>query len=304
MKKVLKAAGLILLLLLLYYLVQGTVGFILSFARGLQMAFAAITSGEQADIAMMTEELTRRIADLLPWILLVAICVTIPLYYLLYRARRHELPIFVRLGNLHPVSVPVLVVLGLSVNVVIEALLLILSETELLKKLFENYNQLAGFITGGNFVVSLIAVGVVGPVFEEILFRGLVFGELRKIATVRLALVIQALIFGIYHIDPIQGTYAVLIGLLLGYVYYRSSSIVAPMIVHVTINTSSVVAGKLLGGVSYEGWGTPVAIAGLLLFFLTGAFILLHRSFRHVMDDGLYRANRAPKLQPGQENEG
>jgi membrane protease YdiL (CAAX protease family) len=142
----------------------------------------------------------------------------------------------------------------------------------------------------------------VGPVFEELLFRGLVFGELRKVATVRLALVIQALIFGLYHINPIQGAYAFLIGLLLGYVYYRSSSIVAPMIVHAAINTSSVVAGRLIDGVSCDGWGTPVAIAGLLLFFLTGAFILLHRSFRHVMDDGLYRANRAPKIQPPQEN--
>lgn len=304
MKKILKALGMILLLLVLYYLVQGAVGFIFSFVRGVRLAFAVAAAGESADVMQMSEELMRQIADLLPWILLIAVCITIPLYYLIYMTRREELPIFVRLGNLHPVSVPVLVVLGLSVNVIIEAMLLILSEAESLKRFFENYNQLANFITGGDFIISLTAVGVVGPVFEELLFRGLVFGELRKIATVRLAIVIQALIFGIYHINPVQGTYAFLIGLLLGYIYYRSSSIVAPMIVHVTINTSSVVAGRLLSGVPYDGWGTPVAIAGLLLFILTGAFILLHRSFRHVMDDGLYRASRAPKLQPGQENGG
>jgi hypothetical protein len=133
MKKVLKAAGMILLLLLLYYLVQGAVSVIFSFARGVRLVFAAVSAGEPVDIVRMSEELTRQIAALLPWILLVAVCITLPLYYLIYRARRQELPVFVRLGNLHPVTVPVLVVLGLAVNVIIEALLLALSETALMK---------------------------------------------------------------------------------------------------------------------------------------------------------------------------
>ena len=138
-------------------------------------------------------------------------------------------------------------------------------------------------------------LGIVGPIFEEILFRGLIFGELRKITPVKIALVIQALLFGAYHLNLVQGVYAFLLGLLIGYVYYRSNSIIAPILMHVSINSLSVIINEFVSAQQLETWGVVIMIASVALFFLTGAFILTGKSFKRCMDDSLFQKNRRVK---------
>ncbi len=174
----------------------------------------------------------------------------------------------------------------------------LVSGLDFLAPAFDKYSELAQYITGGDIILSLLAVGIIGPVFEEILFRGLIFGELRKITRVRAALFIQAVLFGIYHLDIIQGSYAFLIGILLGYVYYRSNSIVAPMIVHATINTTSVILSRVVPGGGLDEWSAAIVAASVILFIASSAFILISRSFRHVMDNSFYEMNKTPRLEP------
>jgi membrane protease YdiL (CAAX protease family) len=298
MKNIFKAIGLIAAMLAIYYAAQAAATTILFIPRMITMVSDIVRSGAAPDVGQLTRDMMSFAGTLTPWILLIAVAITLPLYYLFYRGRRQELWTFARFKSIQPVAVPVLVVFALALNVIIDVLLGLLQQLPALKHTFDVYDQLAGFITGGSFTLSLLAVGIVGPIFEELLFRGLIFGELRKISTVRLALVIQALLFGIYHMNTVQGTYAFVIGLLLGYVYYRSNSIWAPIIMHISINSSSVVLGQFVGGDTMGTWGGAVVIASLLLFAITGVFILKHRSFGHVMDDSLYQMNRAPKLPP------
>ena len=292
MKKVLKAIGLILVVLAIYLAAQVFVTLIIGVVHVIRVTVSSAVSNTTPDIGVITDDLMQFIGAQTPWVLFVAVALALPSYYLIYRGRKQELGEFVRLGSLHPISVPVLVVFGLSLNFIVDMLLGLLSQIDIFSQLFETYNQVAELIFNGGFVLSLLAVGIVGPIFEELLFRGLVFGELRKIMHVRLAIVLQALIFGVYHMNAVQGAYAFLIGILLGYIYYRSSSIIAPMIVHIAINSSSVIITRFLRADMLENYAGAIVIASLLLFVLTGAFILLSRSFRHVMDNGLYEKSR------------
>jgi membrane protease YdiL (CAAX protease family) len=268
------------------------IGFVIGFIQVIPIMVKEITSGSY-DAARMTEEIMNTVSAQTPVILLVSVLIAVPSYYLIYRTRKQELMTFVSVRGTGAVSIPVLIVFGLSVNFIIEWLLSLVSEIHFLSPFFEQYDQLAQMITGGSFVMSLLTVGIIGPVFEEILFRGLIFGELRKITKVRLALFIQGALFGIYHLNVIQGSYAFIIGILLGYVYYRSNSIVAPMIVHATINTSSVILGQLSTS-ALDKWAGAIIAAAVILFLATGAFIVLSRKFRHTMDDSLYYMNRTP----------
>lgn len=52
--------------------------------------------------------------------------------------------------------------------------------------------------------------------------------------------ILQALFFGIYHGNIIQGIYATIIGFLLGLLYRRFNSIYASILLHMMINTSIV----------------------------------------------------------------
>ena len=300
MKKVLKAVGFIVLVLAVYFAAQVFVTLVIGIIHVVRTAVGAAISNTVPDIGEITSDLMRFIGAQTPWVLLVAVVLTLPIYYIIYRGRKQELGAFVRFGSIHPVGVPVLIVVGLALNFIVEMLLGLLSQVGYFKQFFETYNQVAELIFNGGFVLSLLAVGIVGPIFEELLFRGLVFGELRKVTHIRLAIVIQALIFGIYHMNVVQGAYAFLIGILLGYIYYRSSSILAPAIIHIAINSSSVIISRFVAAEELTRWGGAIAAASLLLFVLTGIFIMTHRSFKHVLDNTLYEQNSAPEARgPG-----
>lgn len=298
MKKILKAIGLILVLLVIYYVAQTAVGLVLGFVHIVGMGISAAQSGTALNVTQVTEELMRYIASQTSWIILLAVAVTVPSYYLIYRSRRQELLAFISVRSIGIISIPVLIVFGLSLNVVFEILLSLLSQLDVFSGFFDTYDQLADAIFSGSFILSLISVGIIGPIFEELLFRGLVFGELRKISTVKLAIVIQAVLFGVYHMNVVQGSYAFLIGLILGYVCYRSSSIVAPTIIHITINSSTVLLPMLFSETQFEAWSVTMAVAGVILLVATSLFILMNRRFRHPMDNSLYEQNNTPRLDP------
>jgi membrane protease YdiL (CAAX protease family) len=303
MKKIFKAIGLILAFILIYIVAQNVAAAIFMGVKLFKAGIEAGMSGAMPNMADLTKEVTDYVYTLTPWLLLFAVLVSLPFYYLFFRKRKQELATFVSVRSIHPLCIPVLVVLGLSFNVIIEFFMALLQQIDLLKPLFESYQQHSGIIMNGGFWLSLIVIGVIGPIFEEILFRGLVFGEMRKISKVWVALLIQALLFGVIHFNVVQGIYAFLAGLLLGYIYYRSNSIVAPMIMHISINASSVIITQFLTGDDLGNWGGAIVIASFLMFMIAGAFILTHRGFKHTMDNSLYEQNRTPGPQgPGRSD--
>lgn len=83
----------------------------------------------------------------------------------------------------------------------------------------------------------VFAVVILPPLVEETVFRGLILHYLKKGgARFWAANLIQAVLFGIYHGNLIQGIYAFCIGVLLGYLAERYSSLIIPVLVHALFN--------------------------------------------------------------------
>lgn len=95
----------------------------------------------------------------------------------------------------------------------------------------------------------LMIVCILAPVLEELFFRGLILGLLKKFAPFIIANVTQALAFGIYHGKLIQGIYAFLLGMLIGYIAYVTGSFVYTIVLHMGINST----GMLMQYVFPEG---------------------------------------------------
>jgi membrane protease YdiL (CAAX protease family) len=97
---------------------------------------------------------------------------------------------------------------------------------------------------GGSIVITLVLVGLLGPIAEEIFFRGFVLPGLIKRLGVGRALVISSLVFGLFHIDPgaIVPTFA--LGLALGWVYVKTGSIWPAIFAHGLHNTVAVLIAK------------------------------------------------------------
>ena len=87
--------------------------------------------------------------------------------------------------------------------------------------------------------IQILTVAVMAPLTEEILFRGLMLGALSKACNKWFAIVATAIVFGLVHGHPIGIIYASCLGLILGWLYIKSGSIIAPMLFHAVYNFAS-----------------------------------------------------------------
>lgn len=94
--------------------------------------------------------------------------------------------------------------------------------------------------TAGQMMIALFCVTIAAPLFEELLFRVLVMGELMAIMRPWAAITLQAIIFGAAHGVLFQSLFAALIGVILGIVYYKTKSIKVAVICHSVFNISSI----------------------------------------------------------------
>lgn len=87
-------------------------------------------------------------------------------------------------------------------------------------------------------VLGVLGIVVIGPVAEELLFRGAILGNLLRMKKLehKHAVIISALIFGIIHFNPAQIFYAFLLGMVLARIYYQTGSLLLCIIVHVMLN--------------------------------------------------------------------
>lgn len=85
---------------------------------------------------------------------------------------------------------------------------------------------------------GILSIAVMAPLVEELLFRGAIEGYLlQKGKTPSMAIFLSALIFGIIHVNPAQVPFAFCIGLVFGWLYYRTGSIIPGIIGHFLNNS-------------------------------------------------------------------
>lgn len=107
--------------------------------------------------------------------------------------------------------------------------------------IFTGFNEVADSLYGGSIIFEFIAMVIIAPLLEEILFRGIIFARLREYMSVKVAIVISALIFGIIHGNVVQGIYAFIIGICLAYIYERYNTLLAAVLFHMSANLMSVI---------------------------------------------------------------
>lgn len=98
---------------------------------------------------------------------------------------------------------------------------------------------------------GIVCIAVLGPILEELLFRGAITKVLLQRYSPTKAIIFSALIFGISHFNPTQVIGACLVGLLLAWLYYKSGSIVPGIIVHLLNNSLSVYLSMRYPDVDY-----------------------------------------------------
>ena len=94
-----------------------------------------------------------------------------------------------------------------------------------------------------------VAVGILAPLAEEIVFRGAILRTLLGMMSKKnhwVAIMISAAIFGVVHGNTAQFVNALLMGLLLGWMYYRTKSLVPGILMHWVNNTMAYILNNLM----------------------------------------------------------
>ncbi len=145
---------------------------------------------------------------------------------------------------------------------------------ETVMEAYEELMESAGF---GESILPTIAAVLIAPFGEEFIFRGVTFYYAKKAVSdlpdrrkaFWIANCIQALGFGVFHMNLVQGSYAFIMGLALGYLAHRFRSILPAMLGHMIINGLSSFAWEPVANLlpeSYVVYGICAVICLAIVF--------------------------------------
>ncbi len=134
---------------------------------------------------------------------------------------------------------------------------------------------------GESKLAMWLFVGVIGPLVEELIFRGVILGGLRTTGRIFSAIVLSALLFALIHMNLNQFSYTIVMGVYWGLLAEATGSLIPSMVCHVITNSVSVLMtfvsygsldelNALLGDVPEES--TSVYIITGIVFLVISVF--------------------------------
>lgn len=119
--------------------------------------------------------------------------------------------------------------------------------------------------------LGIIIVSLIGPIMEELIFRGSIFEALRQKKGKWATILISALLFGLFHLNFPQGIFALFTGILLGWITWTTSSIIPALVIHILNNSAAMIVQQFntleKTTADYLGQSAAIVIffAGILL---------------------------------------
>ncbi|NLE26274.1 MAG: CPBP family intramembrane metalloprotease [Clostridiaceae bacterium] len=141
--------------------------------------------------------------------------------------------------DLYPISFkniwPVMI-LGITANIFISNFISLLPIPE---AIMQEYSEATNLLGDEITIVQLLSVVIVAPILEEILYRGLIMKSLQRGMPVIIALLIQAVLFGLMHGQLVWICYATFLGILLAVIKLKYKSLYPSILLHLAFNTAN-----------------------------------------------------------------
>ncbi|MDR0946671.1 MAG: CPBP family intramembrane metalloprotease [Ruminococcus sp.] len=249
--------------------------FVIGFVLGIEYA---MTGDPMPDPIELADIILQRYTDDMSLILLVSFAITGFVALIFYRRdiKKYKYP----LDKLTEPRVPMwLAIIGLTLGAWVIGQILTTALMELIPPSEEVLDMLQTPMSGPIFL-QILAVGIVGPICEELLFRGMIFKRLRNwiggsrenMVRLWVSIIISSVIFGIAHANIYQFLYGFLMGIVCALVFVKFGTIFAPMLVHIVANIASVLSVYIPEDTSME---LLLSIGGVLLLSMGAVMILV-----------------------------
>lgn len=241
--------------------------FMMTFFSGIYFTFKLRSSDvvDQKDLLMLITE-NSLIIILIGWIVTLII-----IYIVMLLTKQNMIKIIKLDSKISLLHIGVCIACGIGLNMAINGLL---SITQIVN-LFPEYKKVISSIVNHQFYITLLCVGILIPICEEILYRGILLNKLRDGYSVFVTIIIQSILFGISHMNVIQGMYAFVLGVFFGYIVIWTGSLLSSIIMHIVINSISVIISHTdqlnMGGYSmlpFTVVGIIISVIGIRILYL------------------------------------
>lgn len=229
----------------------------------------------------LAEETMRRNTDASAWGTLVyGIALSLGYFFFLRQQSKREPRYFLteRPRAFDTVLSVVMIIgtLGVS-NLCMNMMVALQDQIPFIREQLGEYQKLVGAILNPSQpFVALLGTVIFVPICEELLFRGIIFGELKRVMPARFAIPLTAFLFALFHFQFVQSFYVFFAGFVLTYAYYCTGSMTVPILLHMIYNF-------LGGGISLllPENSLPLVIVYLVcLLFVPLAFLSLFLLWR------------------------
>lgn len=201
---------------------------------------------------------------------IIAAAVTIPLmYFASYKPTQEAFSGKPHISKELGINIIYIVVITLLISL---ALNNIISMTPLVQ-MSGGYAQANENFYGSTLMLELIGSAILSPIMEELVFRGIVFGNLRKTMSTGTAIFLSAFLFGIVHFNIVQFIYAFLLGIVLALFMYKSGHMYAAMVGHIAANAFAVLRTEC-NILTWTMDGSAVAWTLSIILLVAGSIIL------------------------------
>ncbi len=248
MSKKIRAVIFALLAPLLYSIVQQVVGLV---GRSVFM-FQWAQSHNLSDTEATIEGYLAFVKDNGLVMLLVSAltCIALAYVFLGFMKNMEQYAIIMRPDIL---NITLLIVCGLAMFLLTSLLTSLIESAGLIPgQVLDDHKELSEMIQGKEKWLSILVAGLIVPIAEELLFRGVCFRALRGAFSIRAAIVLQALLFAGFHGNMLQVLYVFPVAIVLGLVYEWSGSLVAPILLHIAFNSANELVALLPKGETQE----------------------------------------------------
>lgn len=107
-------------------------------------------------------------------------------------------------------------------------------------RIFSDYVEIVGALYNNNLVLDVIGLGIIVPIAEELLFRGIIYNRIKANVGVRNGAIITSVIFAVYHGNIVQGIYAFFLSLLIIFAQEKYKTVTMAILFHMGANIISV----------------------------------------------------------------
>lgn len=139
----------------------------------------------------------------------------------------------------------------------------------------QTYKEVADSQFSFNVVCGLLLYGILSPLTEEIVFRGIVYNRLRRYFPLGVSIFMSGILFGVYHGNIVQAAYGFLLGLIITWAYESFGSFLVPVLVHAAANMAVYIVINIpVLNHNLFNWTTCISLGVLTML----SFIMIKRN--------------------------